>query len=133
VGGDTPVHCRYCGPPGLRAVKELVPRLRQQYRLDLVVAMARTLPAVGITPQTARDFSSGVDLLLVRSFVDQKDVIQLLEHEPRFSAAAELSPPRQGRDVIFRRDGLTPSESSTCKAVRSCAFGEIRSYRPGRG
>ncbi len=99
------------GQPGRRAVKELVPRLRQQYRLDLVVANGEnSAGGSGITPQTAEEiFSSGVDIITCGDHLwDQKDVIQLLEHEPRFVRPLNYPPATPGQgSVIFRRDGLT--------------------------
>jgi metallophosphoesterase (TIGR00282 family) len=97
------------GQPGRRAVKELVPRLRQQHRLDLVVANGEnSAGGSGITPQTAEEiFSSGVDIITCGDHLwDQKDVIQLLEREPRFVRPLNYprGTPGQG-SVIFKTDG----------------------------
>jgi len=98
------------GQPGRRAVKELVPKLRQQYRLDLVVANGEnSAGGSGITSQTAEEiFSSGVDIITCGDHLwDQKDVVNLLEHEPRFVRPLNYPPgtPGQG-SVIFKGDGL---------------------------
>ena len=98
------------GQPGRRAVRELVPKLRQQYRLDLVVANGEnSAGGSGITPQTAEEiFSGGVDIITCGDHLwDQKDVIQLLEHEPRFVRPLNYPPgtPGQG-SVVFRGGGL---------------------------
>jgi len=98
------------GQPGRRAVKELVPKLRQEYRLDLVVANGEnSAGGSGITPQTAEEiFSGGVDIITCGDHLwDQKDVIQLLEHEPRFVRPLNYptGTPGQG-SVVFRADGL---------------------------
>src|SRR5213076_2825783 len=52
------------GEPGRRAVKELLPKLRARYELDLVVANGENAAGgSGITPKTAADiFSAGVDI-----------------------------------------------------------------------
>jgi len=100
------------GQPGRRAIKELVPKLRQKYRLDLVVANGEnSAGGSGITPQTAEEiFSGGVDIITCGDHLwDQKDVIQLLEHEPRFVRPLNYPPgtPGQG-SVLFKLDGLPP-------------------------
>ena len=100
------------GQPGRRAIKELVPKLRQKYRLDLVVANGEnSAGGSGITPQTAEEiFSSGVDIITCGDHLwDQKDVIQLLERESRFVRPLNYPPgtPGQG-SVLFKLDGLPP-------------------------
>lgn len=65
----------------------LVPVLRQRLGLDWVVANAEnSAGGSGITPNTARDlFASGVDGLTAGDHLwDQKEVVELLEKEPRF-------------------------------------------------
>ncbi len=98
------------GQPGRRAVRELVPKLRQQYRLDLVVANGEnSAGGSGITPQTAEEiFSGGVDIITCGDHLwDQKDVIHLLENERRFVRPLNYPPgtPGQG-SVVFRGDGF---------------------------
>jgi len=98
------------GQPGRRAVRELVPKLRQQYRLDLVVANGEnSAGGSGITPQTAEEiFSGGVDIITCGDHLwDQKDVIHLLDNEPRFVRPLNYPPGTPGRgSVLFKRDGL---------------------------
>jgi metallophosphoesterase (TIGR00282 family) len=75
------------GQPGRRAVKELVPRLRQEQGLDLVVANGENAAGgSGVTVNTAREiFEAGVDIITCGDHLwDQKEVTELLEHEPRF-------------------------------------------------
>jgi metallophosphoesterase (TIGR00282 family) len=75
------------GQPGRRAVKELVPRLRQEKGLQLVIANGEnSAGGSGITPSTAEEiFNSGVDIITSGDHLwDQKEVIELLEREPRF-------------------------------------------------
>ena len=98
------------GQPGRRAVKELVPKLRQQYRLDLVVANGEnSAGGSGITTQTAEEiFSGGVDIITCGDHLwDQKDVIHLLDNESRFVRPLNYPPgtPGQG-SVVFKRQGL---------------------------
>ena len=75
------------GQPGRRAVRELVPKLRQQQALDLVVANGEnSAGGSGITPRTAEEiFTAGVDVITSGDHLwDQKEVTQLLGVEPRF-------------------------------------------------
>ena len=100
------------GQPGRRAVRELVPKLRQQYRLDLVVANGEnSAGGSGITPQTAEEiFSGGVDIITCGDHLwDQKDVIHLLDNESRFVRPLNYPPGTPGHgSVVFKRDGLAP-------------------------
>lgn len=100
------------GQPGRRAVMELVPRLRREHRLDLVVANGEnSAGGSGITAGTAGEiFSAGVDVITSGDHLwDQKEVIQLLEHEPRFVRPLNYPPgvPGQG-STLFEAEGLPP-------------------------
>lgn len=75
------------GNPGRRAVKELVPKLRQEHGIDFVVANGEnSAGGSGITPKTAEEiFSAGVDVITSGDHLwDQKEVMELLNNEPRF-------------------------------------------------
>ena len=75
------------GQPGRRAVKELVPKLREAHGLDFVIANGEnSAGGNGITPAIASElFSYGVDVITSGDHVwDQKEVIELLENEKRF-------------------------------------------------
>lgn len=100
------------GQPGRRAVKELLPGLRQKYGLDLVIANGEnSAGGSGITVKTAEEiFSAGVDVITCGDHLwDQKEVIQLLENEKRFVRPANYPPgtPGQG-SVVFAKEGLPP-------------------------
>jgi 2',3'-cyclic-nucleotide 2'-phosphodiesterase len=100
------------GHPGRRAVKELVPKLRQQYRIDLVIANGEnSAGGSGITPRTAEElFSSGVDIITCGDHLwDQKEVMDLLEREPRFVRPLNYPPRTPGRgSTVFNGNGLPP-------------------------
>jgi metallophosphoesterase (TIGR00282 family) len=100
------------GQPGRRAVKELTQKLRQRHGLHLVVANGEnSAGGSGITPRTAEEiFSAGVDIITSGDHLwDQKEVIELLEREPRFVRPLNYpaGTPGQG-SAIFRTDGLPP-------------------------
>src|SRR3954467_12192750 len=72
------------GQPGRRAVKELLPGLRQKHGLDLVIANGENAAGgSGITVRTADEiFSAGVDVMTCGDHLwDQKEVLELLEKE----------------------------------------------------
>ena len=75
------------GEPGRRAVRKLVPELRDRHQLDWVIANAENAAGgSGITVNTAAEiFASGVDTITMGDHLwDQKEVSKLLENEPRF-------------------------------------------------
>jgi hypothetical protein len=75
------------GQPGRRAVKELLPTLRQRHGLDFVIANGEnSAGGSGITPKIAEEiFSAGVDVITTGDHLwDQKEVMELLLSEKRF-------------------------------------------------
>jgi len=75
------------GQPGRRAVKELLPGLRRQHQLDVVIANGEnSAGGSGITVNTAAEiFAAGVDVITSGDHLwDQKEVMELLANEPRF-------------------------------------------------
>jgi len=100
------------GRPGRKAVAELVPALRAEHQIDLVIANGENAAGgSGITPATAAEiFAAGVDIITSGDHLwDQKDVTELLQNERRFVRPLNYPPgtPGQG-STIFRRDGLPP-------------------------
>jgi metallophosphoesterase (TIGR00282 family) len=75
------------GEPGRRAVRQLMPRLRERHTLDVVIANGEnSAGGSGITPATAKEiFDAGVDIITSGDHLwDQKEVVELLADEPRF-------------------------------------------------
>jgi len=100
------------GQPGRRAVTALVPQLRQQHALNLVVANGEnSAGGSGITVKTAEEiFAAGVDIITCGDHLwDQKEVMGLLEGERRFVRPLNYPPgtPGQG-STIFLAPGLPP-------------------------
>jgi metallophosphoesterase (TIGR00282 family) len=100
------------GQPGRRAVKELLPRLRDEHRVDLVIANGENAAGgSGITVKTAEEiFGAGVDVITCGDHLwDQKEVTELLETEKRFVRPANYptGTPGQG-SLVFQRAGLPP-------------------------
>ena len=97
------------GQPGRRAVKELVPKLRDQLQLDFVVANGEnSAGGSGVTPNTAEEiFSAGVDVITSGDHLwDQKEVMELLANEKRFLRPLNYPPgtPGQGSGVFEIRN-----------------------------
>jgi len=93
------------GEPGRHAVKQLVPRLRQQHSLDVVIANGENAAGgSGITVNTANEiFAAGVDIITSGDHLwDQKEVIVLLENEKRFLRPLNYPPgtPGQGSVIV---------------------------------
>jgi metallophosphoesterase (TIGR00282 family) len=131
------------GQPGRRAVKELVPKLRRQHNLNLVVANGENAAGgSGITVGTAEEiFSCGVDVMTSGDHLwDQKEVVELLRNEPRFVRPANYPPgtPGQG-STLFRFEGMPPVGvinlqgrtfmAATLDDPFRCALAEIKTMR----
>ncbi|HTG43139.1 MAG TPA: TIGR00282 family metallophosphoesterase [Verrucomicrobiae bacterium] len=92
------------GEPGRRAVKTLVPKLRAEWALDVVVANGEnSAGGSGITPATAKDlFEAGVDIITSGDHLwDQKEVNQLLASEPRFVRPINYPSGTPGTGISF--------------------------------
>ncbi|HEY1662751.1 MAG TPA: TIGR00282 family metallophosphoesterase [Verrucomicrobiae bacterium] len=103
------------GQPGRAAVKMLLPKLRDQHRLDFVIANGEnSAGGSGITPKTAGEiFSAGVDVITSGDHLwDQKEVLDLLAHEKKF-----LRPLNYPRDVPGKGSGIYKVQNSPPVAV----------------
>ena len=92
------------GRPGRQAVNELLPGLREQYRLDLVIANAEnTAGGLGVTPVTAEElFDAGVDVLTSGNHIwAQKEIIPYLDGEMPILRPLNYPPSVPGRGYIL--------------------------------
>ena len=100
------------GSPGRKALRVLVPRLRERCQVDLVIANGENAAGgSGITPETASEiFASGVDIITTGDHLwDQKEVNDLLLQEPRFLRPINYPPNTLGQgSTVWQRDGLPP-------------------------
>ena len=72
------------GKPGRRAVRALVPSLRREHAIDLVIANGENAAdGFGITPDTANEiFDSGVDVITTGGHIwDRKEVVPYIDEE----------------------------------------------------
>jgi metallophosphoesterase (TIGR00282 family) len=100
------------GQPGRRAVKELVPTIRQEFGLHLVIANGEnSAGGSGITVTTAQEiFSAGVDIITSGDHLwDQREVLELLAQEKRFVRPLNYpaGTPGQG-STLWNAAGLPP-------------------------
>jgi hypothetical protein len=88
------------GEPGRKAVKILLPKLRERHALDFVIANGEnSAGGSGITPKLAEEiFSCGVDVITSGDHLwDQKEVMELLANEKRFLRPLNYPPDVPGR------------------------------------
>src|SRR5215831_14663085 len=100
------------GQPGRRAVRDLLPGLRQRLGADLVVANGENAAGgSGITVKTAGEiFGAGVDIMTSGDHLwDQKEVTELLENERRFVRPLNYpaGTPGQG-STVWQIEGQRP-------------------------
>lgn len=98
------------GEPGRRAVKRMVPRLRSELPVDLVIANGENMAGgAGITPRTADEvFSSGVDVITSGDHIwDLKEIMPHLAVEPRILRPLNYPPGAPGHgSLVVDRPGL---------------------------
>lgn len=93
------------GRPGRKAVSQLLPGLRRQYGLDMVIANGENAAGgVGLTPETARELlSSGVDVITSGNHIwAQKEIIPDLDSEMPILRPLNYPPGVPGRGYIAR-------------------------------
>jgi 2',3'-cyclic-nucleotide 2'-phosphodiesterase len=98
------------GAPGRRAVEQLLPELREQHELDLVVANAENAAdGVGVTSRIAlKLFTSGVDVITLGNHAyRQKEVYPFLQSDERILRPANhaANAPGRGMAVVEAADG----------------------------
>jgi len=97
------------GKPGRRAVQELLPGLRQQYRLDLVTANAENAAGgLGVTSATAMELlDNGVDVLTSGNHIwAQKEIIPYLDGELPILRPLNYPPGLPGRGYMVNNQAM---------------------------
>jgi metallophosphoesterase (TIGR00282 family) len=95
------------GKPGRIAVQKLLPGLRQQYDLDLVIANAENAAGgLGLTLSTARELlDAGVDILTSGNHIwDQKEIIPHLDGDLPIIRPLNYPPGVPGRGCLTREN-----------------------------
>jgi metallophosphoesterase (TIGR00282 family) len=97
------------GRPGRKAVNQLLPGLRQQYGLDLVMANAENVAGgIGLTSTTARELLNvGVDVLTSGNHIwAQKEIIPYLDGGMPILRPLNYPPVVPGRGYIIQGKAL---------------------------
>ena len=92
------------GKPGRRALTELLPALRKEYGINLVVANAENIAGgLGVTPQTAEELlGAGVDVLTSGNHIwANKDIFPYLEGEMPILRPLNYPPGVSGRGYLL--------------------------------
>jgi hypothetical protein len=97
------------GRPGRRAVGALVPGLRQEYRLDLVIANGENAAGgLGLTTETAEELlEAGVDVLTSGNHIwDKKEILPSLDGELAILRPLNYPPGVPGRGYLIKGEAL---------------------------
>ena len=97
------------GKPGRQAVSELLPGLRQQYGLDLVIANSENIAGgLGVTLTTARELlEAGVDVLTSGNHIwAHKEIIPYLDSEMPILRPLNYPPGVPGRGYILKNHAM---------------------------
>jgi 2',3'-cyclic-nucleotide 2'-phosphodiesterase len=97
------------GKPGRRALTALVPGLRREYSLDMVVANGEnSAGGLGITPEIVEEFLAlGVDVITTGNHIwAQKDIIPYLDSNAPVIRPLNFPPGVPGRGSFLFRDTL---------------------------
>jgi len=97
------------GKPGRQAVKRLLPQLRQQYGLKLVIANAENAAGgIGLTPATAEElFEAGVDVLTSGNHIwVHKEIIPYLDSETSILRPLNYPPGVPGKGYVINKQAM---------------------------
>src|SRR5262245_36463383 len=97
------------GKPGRVALEALLPGIREQYQLDVVVANGENAAGGrGLTMKTAREmFACGVDIISSGNHIwDQKEIVEYLDGDEPITRPANYPPGSPGRGMVTHK-GLT--------------------------
>lgn len=93
------------GRPGRRAVQVLLPNLRQEYSIDLVIANGENAAGgLGLTRETAEElFASGIDVITSGNHIwDHKEIIPSLDSELAILRPLNYPPGVPGRGYLTK-------------------------------
>lgn len=98
------------GRAGRKAVKETLTTIRQELKLDMIVANGENAAGGnGITGEIARDlFGFGVDVITSGNHIwDKKEIIPYIDREPRLLRPANYPPGTPGKGVgVYKINGI---------------------------
>ncbi len=126
------------GRPGRRAVQALLPQLRQEHGLDLVIANAENAAGgMGLTPETALELiDAGVDVLTSGNHIWQyKEIVPALE-DGNLPLLRPLNYPPQapGRGYLFNGQVMVVNlVGRTFMNALDCPFRTVETLLEGLG
>ena len=97
------------GKPGRRAVRTLLPGIKNEFGVDLVVANAEnSAGGFGLTPSTSDELlDAGVDVITTGNHVwDQQEIIEYLDSEAPVLRPLNFPPGLPGRGYLIFQDVL---------------------------
>lgn len=99
------------GKPGRRAVRELLPEIVEERRIDLVIANCENAAAgFGVTQEIAEElYAAHVDVLTSGNHIwDKKEVMEFVDNEPNLLRPANYpeGAPGRGSAVIHTHGGI---------------------------
>ncbi len=95
------------GKPGRRAIAQLLPLLRADYKLDFVIANGENAAGgIGLTPDTAEEiFETGVDVITTGNHVwAQKELVPYLDSGASVIRPLNFPPGVAGRGYLTRNN-----------------------------
>jgi len=92
------------GRPGRRAVKEMLPSLKEKYKPHLIIANGENAAGGnGITEEAAQElYDAGIDILTMGNHVwDRKEIYNFIDHDERIVRPANYPPGAPGRGFMI--------------------------------
>jgi len=97
------------GKPGRNAVKKILPGLRSEYNIALVIGNGENAAGgLGLTPSTAQElFDSGIDVITTGNHIwAYKEIIPYMENEPALLRPLNYPPTNPGRGYVLKKKVL---------------------------
>lgn len=91
------------GESGRRAVARLLPTLRQEYQLDLVIVNGENADGLGLYISSAQKlFQAGADVITLGDHIyDKTEIYDYLAQEPRIARPLNFNPATPGSDRVL--------------------------------
>lgn len=123
------------GKPGRRALAEILPGVREELSLDVVVANGENAAGgFGLTLRTAQEmFDAGVDIISSGNHIwDQKEIIEHLDSDDRITRPANYPEGTPGRGLTTHK-GLTliNLQGRTFMQAIDCPFRKVDALLEG--
>jgi len=100
------------GKPGRKAIAELLPKVREEHKVDLIIANGENAAGgIGLTPATAKDFfTAGVDVITSGNHIwRHKEIIPYMEAEPRILRPLNMPPGVPGQGYLITDEAMVVS------------------------